>query len=253
MADLDGVRAKFGRACKHADDFDSLLSAYVEADSYEVTFKFEPETGWHHFNWKVNAQPPGEQFALIFGDMLYNLRASLDYIAWQLVLLAGSDPTDHTAFPAAKTAHGWASAKGQVAGIEERWVTEIDNLQPYKRADRPEIHPLAILDYVNNIHKHRLLVPALMTAEVWTFGMPVEALPTGSKIDFRSSHEQPMRDGAELFRFRVETGEELNVDMDEKPPLRVAFRDGLNFDWKNRDLIEWVGGAIAVFEPAFSS
>jgi hypothetical protein len=41
--------------------------------------------------------------------------------------------------------------------------------------------------------------------------------------------------------------------MDEKPPLRVAFRDGLNFDWKNRDLIEWVGGAIAVFEPAFSS
>lgn len=125
--------------------------------------------GWYRLRWKLQAPlPPLEQFALIFGDMLYNLRASLDYIVWQLVEVNGATLDWRTAFPCIKNSVNWASAVGQnLRGVDPAWIREIERLQrfdPGHTGQRPEIHPLAILDHVNNLNKHRLLPATLVTA-----------------------------------------------------------------------------------------
>jgi hypothetical protein len=62
----------------------------------------------------------------------------------------------------------WASAVGQnLHGVDPAWIGEIERLQPFDpghAGQRPEIHPLAILDHINNLNKHRLLPATLVTA-----------------------------------------------------------------------------------------
>ncbi len=60
-----------------------------------------------------------------------------------------------------------------------------------------------------------------------------------------------IEDGAEHFRARVTPPVDFSVIVDKDPTFRISFRDGLGHDWRNRELIEWVRTAIAVFEPAF--
>jgi hypothetical protein len=60
-----------------------------------------------------------------------------------------------------------------------------------------------------------------------------------------------IEDGAEHFRARVTPPVEFGVIVDKDPTFRISFRGGLGHDWRNRELIEWVRAAIAVFGPAF--
>lgn len=255
MADLVSVRAKLSRADEHRQVFDRLLGRFLDEDPYSIAFEFDPDTGWHSFRWVVRHNPPLEDFALIEGDFLTNLRGALDYLAWQLVLAAGNQPTIRTAFPAVIKPQHWASAVGdRLAGIDSAWIAEIEKLQPYHRPQRPELHPLALIDHLNNINKHRTLPVTLMLAQEWRCTINTEPMPAGGQLRFDSFQDRPIEDGAEHFRFRWEqTRQQLDVDMDEAPFFRVAFSDGLNHDWTNDEAFHWVSRAIALFEPAFPS
>lgn len=251
-ATMDGVWAKYRRAVEHADEFDGLLSRYAEDDSYRVTFEFDPETGWHHFKWDIRAEPPRERFALLFGDMLYNLRASLDYVIWQLCIRDGAELHKYRYFPACKTTHQWNSALGrELKGLDPTWIQVIDDLQPYHRVDRPEIHMLALLDHINNANKHRVLPPTITGVGEFRTLIHVQDVPAGE--EFEQFFDETMRDGADLFRFRTASRLKLPVDMETKPSIRVTFPQGLGHSWTNREMVEWVFDALTRFEPAFPS
>jgi hypothetical protein len=251
---MDGVRAKLRRADFHRKSFDALLRSFLEDDPYPISFHFDTETGWHRFVWHVRKEAPKKDFALIFGDMLSNLRGTLDYLAWQLVLVSGNTPTDRTMFPVVKDPGNWASHRGdRLAGVEDHWAGEIEKLQPYHRADHPEWHKLAILDYVNNLNKHRALPIAITSADLFVQRVDVRSMPVGDRLEFETGVDKPIEDDAYAFRFRwVEQRLELPVDMYQPPTIRISFRDGLGYNWTNDDLFAWVERAIRIFEPAFA-
>jgi hypothetical protein len=252
---LDGCRAKLRRADEHRKAFDRLFGDFLDENPYTITFEFDSATGWHNFRWVVRREPPAVDLALIFGDMLTNLRGTLDYLAWQLVLSANNEPTAHTCFPVVKKRESWASVRGDsLRGVADAWADRIEGLQPYHRGDRPELHPLAILDHVNNVNKHRALPIAILSAQQWTCDIGIERMPAGDGLEFQSFVGQPIEHGAYVYRFRwVQTGEQLQVNMDKQPFFRVSFRDGLDYDWTNDAIFDWVAEALAIFEPAFES
>jgi hypothetical protein len=94
MADLRGIKTKFDRgfACTRM-----LSTSWVRTSS--IVIPIDSPARWRAMAGIGSAGnsrlrfPPLEQFALIFGDMLYNLRASLDYIVWQLVEVNGATLT----------------------------------------------------------------------------------------------------------------------------------------------------------------
>lgn len=151
------VTAKFERALTHGLELVAALREYQF--SLKVT---GPEVV---SNRKENAYvvtahipPPPLVLSLLLGDLLNNLRSSLDYLARQLVIDAGNSPIDRgrgkTQFPILLQPLD-LQAQG-LLGVDPRALLVIDCLQPY-RVDSSKEHPLAILALLNNIDKHRLL------------------------------------------------------------------------------------------------
>lgn len=250
------IRAKVERARFHADVFDDGCRAFLDSHPYHIIVHAEPDPpNWLTLTWGVRESPPIE-LALIFGDMLVNLRAALDYIVWQLVLVNGREPNTQHAFPCVRKIENWASARKQrLVGVAPDWVAEIEKLQPYHRQPNPERHLFAVLDAVNNINKHRVMSSIAVTMGYWSCGVGGDI--AGRTLSFDVDPNRPVEDGTEIGRWRFDPPMTTqNVSVDTDPPFRIAFRDGLDhadgWTYINRDLVEWVERAVAIFEPAFA-
>jgi hypothetical protein len=251
MADLSGVLAKLDRAEEHRLEFDELIEEYVGGEPYTIYSQYDAATGWHTLRWQALREPPLQRLALVFGDMISNLRTTLDYLVWQLVLAAGKRPGRRTSFPVVRRAKDWkVQSRTALGGVERRWVDEIESRQPFQRVDRPSIHPLAILDHVNNLNKHRFLPVALLSVEQLGLLINVDSA-RGELIESQDFLDRPITPDGVLARFRVPSRVHLEVAVNQAPHCRLSFDDGLDYDWHPIELVEWVRETVAQFEPAF--
>jgi hypothetical protein len=179
--------------------------------------------------------PPPPIIALVAGDVLFNARASLDYLAWQMVHASGTEPNESTQFPVfRKTGEGNPDRHPHLLqpGAEERFLTVLDRLQPYQCRE-PESHPLWVLHNLNRIDKHRHL-NVLVTAAS-DYRMTAE-LPDGKVIErhakaiYRKERGEmkriPLQDGAPLGGFsRAEIGPipHTEVKVDCEPKVEVVL------------------------------
>ena len=251
MADLSGVLAKLDRAEEHRQEYDDLVEEFVASHPYSIYTEYDPKTGWHTVRWLALREPPVERLGLVFGDMVSNLRATLDYLVWQLVLVSGKRPGRRTGFPVVRREKDWeVQSRTALRGVERRWVDEIEARQPYHRTDRPSVHPLAILDHVNNLNKHRFLPAAVLSVQQLGLLINVEEA-RGEAIESQDFLDRPITPAGELARFRVPSGVHLEVAVNEAPVCRVSFDDGLDYEWHPIELVEWLRDTVAQFEPAF--
>jgi hypothetical protein len=255
VASLDGSYAKLERARFHAEAFAVLVDDVLGSQPYLITHQFEDD-GWCVLRWKARFVPDLSLFPLVYGDMLTNLRAALDYVVWQLVLANGQTPTNRTAFPIVKDSAHWASAVGRnLQGVDPAWIREIERLQPFNanNGGHAERDLLAVLDEMNNRNKHRLSSVAFTMLDQLVV-----------RINFLEREESqitqivtpgPVEDGAEALRLRSEPPLHFEVDVDPDTALRVTFSDGMDhsdgWGYSNLELIDAVVRAVAVFEPAF--
>lgn len=79
---LDGVKLKVARAAEHLDVLRVECSAYLDSRPYELVRKpqLEGEDSEDLLFWKVHHLPP-LRLSVLLGDLLHNLRSSLDHIA----------------------------------------------------------------------------------------------------------------------------------------------------------------------------
>lgn len=152
---LVGVKEKLHRAQVLREQVLDVVKQYDEAMKLNVEVTVT-EQHWHVFRLKRSVPLP-DGLAVIFGDYLNNARSALDYLAFQLVLVSGSTPSERTSFPIAKTEQRWKSMAGDsLKGVDRAFLPALIRSQPY-RAVNPETHPLVRLNELNNENKHRLL------------------------------------------------------------------------------------------------
>lgn len=192
MADLKGVHTKIDRAKTHLDDFDSQARPIIAACGNAVIREYDKKRSEYIFRFgRVPVVPPG--LSAIIGDAVHNLRASLDHLAWQLVIASGRKPTGDTGFPIYRTApgHGRTHLPQIKPGVPVQVRRILDEIQPYKRP-KPAHHELAILSELDNSDKHReLLIAIIGLSSLGYFG---DAEPT-------RFNPGPYDDGAEICRF----------------------------------------------------
>jgi hypothetical protein len=117
----------------------------------------------------------------VVGDAIHNLRSSLDYLAYQLVIANRQKPTQTTAFPIFDDSKGYkANIRGKIKGMGKEAKEAIRKIKPYKGGGDDSdtlwrLHKLDIRD------KHHLLVTA------------------GSQLRLRSSTPSEQRDILEKF------------------------------------------------------
>ena len=148
------IRVKIERAKKHLSDLVNLLREFRNQHLNVVGTQGDFKTGQRtHFHVDLSILP-FEAIATA-GDIIHNLRSSLDHLAYQLVVVGcGMEPSRRIEFPIAKDFSTYESEKvKKVEGMRELAIKYIDNSKPYKGGNQVlwRIHEL------DNIDKHRTL------------------------------------------------------------------------------------------------
>lgn len=138
------------------------LKTYHASDAYHLRGEFNPEDDAIHVVGAV-IPPPIRVFTLV-GDILHELRSTLDHLAWQLVRENGGTPGDSTAWPVMSVAplpYKRGPSRGQLplpnveGGVSDAARAIMGEAQPYHWDGALEAHPLYILSWLNIRDKHR--------------------------------------------------------------------------------------------------
>jgi len=151
-----GPRLKLARAREHLTVLNEEVPAFIQSNPPTVKARKTQEGAYIA---TVNFTSPPARFGILAADVFQTLRASLDYLAWELALLNTSDgfPYDQTEFPICKDWDSNAQRRFNevTRSLAQDARDEIQALQPYHRGNSYKSHPLWVLHFFCNIAKHR--------------------------------------------------------------------------------------------------
>lgn len=135
----------------------------LEHDPYPITVEYQAEADVHLF--RLGTHPPPARFGIITGNVIHQIRATLDNLIWQLVIANSEEPTPGSRgnqFPIIgdlKENRTFADyTSNSLAGVHPDYVAVIEGLQPYHNPEwGPGLHPLALLADLSNTDKHQVL------------------------------------------------------------------------------------------------
>jgi len=159
------IKLKTKRARDHLHDLERSIQEFRASAPYGFRIEDDSKTGDKIHRLDIRKATP-DSFALSIGDVVHNLRAALDHLAWQLVIENSNTPTsgaNGTQFPIYLPSPKPKPNQGKIAGISPTAQTLIDAIKPYKGGndDFWMLHQLDITD------KHKiLLVTAFALSEM---------------------------------------------------------------------------------------
>lgn len=212
---LVGSIEKWNRAMVHIDEYIAASRAFIQNDAYGIEVKLDADGVQNIVIGRVHKEPPTLPWSTIIGDVVNNLRAALDYIAWELTVPRRPVPPDkwrNIGFPIVTNSDNWDQRFERALWGRPDMETVFKALQPFRTGqDAPDREPLAVLDKLWNIDKHRH--PHLTQCIIGTQGIRAAiggAVPGGDRlpvgIDYplqwiKEHPPGPFEDGAELARF----------------------------------------------------
>lgn len=108
----------------------------------------------------LRREPPIEEWGLILGDCLHNLRSMLDNVAWALATLDGAVPAQPTqvTFPVTDTETEWRKRIASLESIPPDLLDRVRHTQPWVSGVSRADSRLGILHSLDITDKHRQLI-----------------------------------------------------------------------------------------------
>ena len=250
----DGPYAKYRRAGEHLHALYDGIRVFVKNQPYEVVPELDAD-GWQVGRFHVLREPPAD-WSLWFGDFVQNLRASLDHSIASLSTASKERieypiklQRDQYLGPIDSRNPGSRSHRDiDLAGIDDPYMAIVDASQPYLRGNIKAARkdPLAILAWLSNADKHRLIHPAFHRQA----GQPRIIVSRGRLSDIRIRHiprNQPVGDGTEVYRWKPIPGKEMDVDVNVHVLFTVAFSESALDYVDIEDLWHYAMRPIAAF------
>jgi hypothetical protein len=157
---LDGVYAKLGRADLHGESLKAEIAAYLDERPFELVSEPDVTGERCQLRAKIAIEIPTVPWGVQLGEIIHDLRSSLDHLAWQLALAhrPGEHPPARTEFPIFISADRYdREAVPKLAGISPEAQSVIRQLQPFAVYEEPDRHPLWYLHGLSNLDKHRVV------------------------------------------------------------------------------------------------
>lgn len=172
------VGLKIKRAEKHFIELQGARDAFLATKPYRVIKKVDPERAYK----MAQVAPVPDWIGAIIGDAVHNLRSALDHITRQLVLVAlGVDDTNlEPHFPNGDKAGQYESA---LRGMKQKgWLRDdafhaLLAVQAYKRGNG---HQVWVLNRLNNIDKHRVILTTGASLRSFNLGAALSRIPWAS-------------------------------------------------------------------------
>jgi hypothetical protein len=149
---LDGAYARLDRARKHLADLEVREKAILHPQIEDIVAKTDLNTVKDFAITDPLAELP-QSFSILIGETIYNLRAALDYLVFDLAILDSGVPQKGTQFPIDDTPDSFANHRSRLLkGLSVEHIARIEALQPYKGYN----YTTMIRD-ISNPDKHRKL------------------------------------------------------------------------------------------------
>ncbi len=203
-------RLKIARAKSHIEELDQEIGSYLSREPFVLIvekWKADPGTGTNAWTARIR-EPLPRTLAPILGDVIHNLRTSLDLLASDLVRANGEDPTKvHFPF-----SNSFSELPGQIKGkgfhkAGHAAVALLKELQPYKGGNLAlrAIHDMDIRD------KHQELLPVSHGVTLDLSGLTSKDATDKAKAQLANWSSQIERDGQEIVLMPAAWGPPLGT------------------------------------------
>jgi hypothetical protein len=220
------TRARLDRAEMHYREFGKIWNSFLsEGDPYHPRVQVYPNG-----EGVINVEPaavPRERLALEFGEMLYQLRAALDSLVYEVAIRdSRQDPppnAENLEFPVRRSQASFKNAAAKIAPLSELHREMIESIQPYDLPKRTEGQRVTAetLDLLNDLarkDRHR----GLRIVASWGSNRnPAFDLPSGCSLAWlRVTPDGPLEHESEVARFKI-NGWRVGLEMYANPNLAI--------------------------------
>ena len=130
IADLRECNKRTEWARQHIDALRPLIRQLIEGGADTFSNDLDRSSGW--WTLRLKQKPVPVEFSFMIGDILHNLRSTLDHLVWQLTIANGKTPDS---FPLAKESKMSCQSPSSRRG---RVVVRADQYAPGQ--PRPRLH-----------------------------------------------------------------------------------------------------------------
>lgn len=237
---LETINWRLERADEHLATLNDELDAFVNQEDRGLVGYFERDTSEYVF--RVGGQMPDARIGLVVSEFAHHLRAALDNLVWQLVLLRGGSPNRRQEFPIYESRKRYRdNGRFALLGVSADDRAAIEAIQPFEYGEGASQAYLALLAWLNNVDKHRFLHIGFALPRI--SAMPVYSGPEGEQAGFFPwspgrvkdvgkilyVHYVPTissDDRAELARVGIEpSGPNPEMEMQSNAPIDIGLSD----------------------------
>lgn len=160
--------SKIKRANTHIAEIHSLLVNFTNTYLYELNIENDAECGANYLCFDINTSSfPYDDAAAAIGDVVHNLRSSLDHLYYQIILRCGGKPTRWSHFPICDSQDQLVARLK--SALKQNEITNpvadliLGSIRPYQKGNRHiwDIHDLNVRD------KHEMLTPVIKLTGIW--------------------------------------------------------------------------------------
>ncbi|GAT08070.1 uncharacterized protein RMCN_1203 [Mycolicibacterium novocastrense] len=213
VLDLSDSRTRLAESKAQHGELMSVFLGWMEGGGIGVRTIRDPRFAMYRWEVAVTTEP-AKNLSLMAGQIINNVRSALEYVAFQVYLVAGGEPdgklADKVAFPIINTAGPWNSVvKKKVPGVWPEAADLMKAAQPFAQAG-DDAKVLPTLRGLGGTDKHRNLVLCATAARsanwIWPTGKGVGVdvfLYRAPGDDFDKGPVVPIRPGTSVPVARV--------------------------------------------------
>ena len=242
MHPLDGAYIRLDRAEEHLTQLKTLIEIFVdgEYDLAREKEKLDSERAKPAFRLRTGDSQIPLKIPVLVGEIAYNLRATLDYLVYELAILDSGSTQNGTQFPICDAPDAFRRRrKTFLNGINDTHAAAIETLQPYGAGSWK--HPFRLLRTISNPDKHRHLVIHKQQGSGWGAGSEDPAYLAKYPTDVKGI----------IVHTEVEEPGRPTVYMRLHYTIFVAFDSGLSVIDTLEEIKTKVDQTLGDFKPGF--
>lgn len=232
-------QARLDQARRRWSEIDGEIRVFISGDQPVTSFATD-ECGWTTVAVAADMDPPPLTLGVLFGELMHNLRSTLDNLVFDLAGQPKGNKRGQTSFPIADSEDDYLVARREgeasmrercLEGVPDPMKDAIDALQPFNPLDdfllaswgtERDRHPLQLLRVLSNADKHRIIHPAAALAEPPSM-LPSGGMPPGEIEVELPDVGKPIAKGLVVARYRHSDPAGRGQPVLIRPSVRIRF------------------------------
>ena len=223
---LDGCRRKVERAKHHIENITADARSFLASCGYRFRRDHQGDPPSLILTVEqINLPQVPEQFSIVAGEAIYQLRTTLDHLVFELIRSQNQVPTRKNSWPILTKKHMMAF-EGKTKGVSPSALKLIESLQPYQMGVRYKDHTLWRLRELNDWDKHNFVIRTFLAAH---HGIEIKWTDDAGRLQKLSmSRSENIKRGDE-FCIGPRMGIRPETEVDLKTSSFIVFEDIAGF------------------------